>query len=387
VAFNSLSVRSTPAEDQARAVDGALPGRGTAMRTYDAVVVGGSFAGLAVASGLKGNILLIDRKEIGSQTASACGTLLSVLEEMDCMDSVVHVYRTGYIHTLSRTVEFDLPYPFCAFDYDRLCQILVRRLDATIIKANVRGMQDGAVLTDEGAFSGTCVIDASGWRAVLASSLEADFVDRSKMSFGIETTAHYRDEGLHFWINPPPIRRAAGWLFPRGEEAGIGIGSYIGETKLGSNLESFVRGFGVDSERVCGGYFTWRMRSPTVGGIFLVGDAAGQCLPLTGEGIRPGMYFGTKCAEIVQSVIDGEISLEEGLKQYDEVVRAFGRYYRFLEGLQKGLLRLPTSWLTRLLVFLSKETRSGFLLHRYERRMSFSSLAIKSRMREGAVHR
>lgn len=35
---------------------------------YDAIIIGASFAGLAVASRLRGNILLIDKKEIETKT-------------------------------------------------------------------------------------------------------------------------------------------------------------------------------------------------------------------------------------------------------------------------------------------------------------------------------
>jgi len=45
---------------------------------YDAIIVGASFAGLAVASRLRGNVLIIDKKDIGTGQTSACGTLLSV---------------------------------------------------------------------------------------------------------------------------------------------------------------------------------------------------------------------------------------------------------------------------------------------------------------------
>ncbi len=72
---------------------------------YDAIIVGASFAGLAVASSLRGNILLIDKKEIGTRQTSACGSILSVLERMDCMDSVLQVYDVGFIHTSSKVRE------------------------------------------------------------------------------------------------------------------------------------------------------------------------------------------------------------------------------------------------------------------------------------------
>ncbi len=344
------------------------------MLEYDAIIVGGSFAGLAMASRLRGNILLIDRKEIGTEQTSGCGTVLSVPERLDCMDSVLHVYNTGFIHTSSKTVEFDLPYPFCAFDYQKFCQTLAKRVEAKIIKANVRGLRDGCVMTDEGPFRGTCIIDASGWKAVLASSLERDFVRRSEMSFGIETTVNYEGEGLHFWLDPRLIERGTGWLFPCGSQARFGVASYIGDTNLRPRLTSFLSDSHLQLADVHGGFFPSKLRRPTVGRLFLVGDAAGQCEPFTGFGIRPALYFGLKCADTVQKVIDKEISLEEGLRHYSELVRTYHRHYTFLRGLQKLYLVLPSSWLTRLLELISYQPVLNFVLDWHRRHTSLEEV-------------
>jgi len=51
-------------------------------RHYDVIVVGASFAGLAVARELRGEILLIDRHEVGSHQTLACGTPLWVPEAL-----------------------------------------------------------------------------------------------------------------------------------------------------------------------------------------------------------------------------------------------------------------------------------------------------------------
>ena len=337
------------------------------MVEYDAIIVGGSFAGLAVASRLRGNILLIDKRGIGARQTSACGTVLSVPDRMDCMESVLQVYNTGFIHTASKAVEYDLPYPFCALDYQKFCQTLLQQVEAKTIKTNVQGLMDGCVITDAGSFRGKCIIDASGWRAVLASSLESGFVHRSKVSFGIETTVSYQGNGLHFWLAPRLIERGASWLFPCGSQARFGVGSYIGDTNLRPKLESFLSDSCLQSADVHGGFFPCRLRKPTVGKTFLVGDAAGQCEPLTGFGIRPALYFGLKCADIVQRVIDREISLEEGLRHYNELVRTYHRHYTFLGGLQKLLLVLPNSWLTRLLGLISYQPICHFLLQWHQR--------------------
>ncbi len=341
---------------------------------YDAIIVGASFAGLAVASRLRGNILLIDKKEIGTGQASACGTTLNVLEALGCLDSVLQVYNVGFIHTSSKTIEYKLPYPFCAFDYQKFCQTILKQVEAKIIKANVRGVTDGCVMTDEGAFHGTCIIDASGWRAVLASSLERDFVDRSKLSFGIETTVNHEGDGLQFWLDPGVIKGGVGWLFPCGSQARFGIGSYLGDTKLEPRLKSLLSNFRLQVAEIHGGFLPWRMRRPTVGRIFLVGDAAGQCEPFTGFGIKPALYFGLKCADIVQRVMNREISLDEGLQHYSELVRTYHRHYTFLEKLQKLYLALPNSCLIWLLQIVSYQPIFNFILEGHQRHTSLEEV-------------
>ena len=57
------------------------------MYDHDAIIAGASFAGLILADNLDGDILLIDRKEIGSKQTSAChihfGTGWAGVQEFD----------------------------------------------------------------------------------------------------------------------------------------------------------------------------------------------------------------------------------------------------------------------------------------------------------------
>lgn len=319
------------------------------MTNYDVIIVGGSFAGLAVASRLRGKVLLIDRKEIGTGQTSACLTLLSTLRQIGTQDSVVQTYSQGYMHAVAGSVEYELPYPFCTFDYRRLCYSLARRTGAEIVRARVYGLDAGEVVTDRGRFRGKVLVDASGWRAVLARSLNPGFVDGSRLSFGIETVVRHRAEGMHFWMDPSVVEEGVAWLFPCGEECRIGVASYRGETRLGEKLSAFLNRLGLRPGRVHGGFLPWGRRPPTLGPLFLVGDAAGHCLPFTAEGIRPALYFGQRCGDIVQRVIDGEIGLQEGLQLHRESVKPFERYYAFLGWVQRQLPTLPPN---RLLLFL-----------------------------------
>ncbi len=82
--------------------------------------------------------------------------------------------------------------------------------------------------------------------------------------------------------------------------------------------------------------------------MFAVGDAAGQCLPLTAEGIRPALYFGSECGRIVQRVLDGEITLDAGLETYRRLVDRYRGAYRLLRCVQWLAAHAPTRWFAAL---------------------------------------
>ena len=50
-----------------------------------------------------------------------------------------------------------------------------------------------------------------------------------------------------------------------------------------------------DPIRLQGNWIPHQLRPATDDGIFLAGDSAGHCLPLTAEGIRTALYFGLAC--------------------------------------------------------------------------------------------
>ncbi|QGG94156.1 NAD(P)/FAD-dependent oxidoreductase [Actinomarinicola tropica] len=75
--------------------------------------------------------------------------------------------------------------------------------------------------------------------------------------------------------------------------------------------------------------------------MFVAGDAAGQCLALTGEGIRPALVWGQEAGRQAARVVRGEASLDAALAAYRTQVLAHRWQYRTLERIQAGLLRAP----------------------------------------------
>jgi hypothetical protein len=82
-----------------------------------------------------------------------------------------------------------------------------------------------------------------------------------------------------------------------------------------------------------------------------VGDSAGQCLPLSGEGIRPALLYGLLAGRLARRVLDGELSLASALAAYERMVRRTRATYSLLSFVQRGVRRasrrtaLPLAWL------------------------------------------
>lgn len=342
------------------------------------IIVGASFAGLAVARELRGDVLLLDRYEVGTHQTSACGTPLWLVEWLGVDESVIQVHPRAVIHTPTRTVVYDASEsPYCTFDYGRFCRGLLEQCRVRFLRTAVRGFVEGGVETEEGRFEAPCVIDASGWHRVLVGGTAQANSATMQLSFGLETEAPYAGDDLYFWVDPAILQEGAAWLFPIGGRSRVGVGSFAGVSKLRAPLERFLHGLDLTPSRFHGTYFPAGLGAPTVGRIFAVGDSAGQCLPLTGEGIRPAAYFGRLCGELVQSVIDGQRSLEDALGTYHQHVVAHRRGYRMLRALQWAVQKMPAAWLGPL---ADLGNRPAIRRHWWPRYLDFGKSACRSRV-------
>lgn len=333
---------------------------------YDVVIVGASFAGLAVARELSGKcVLLLDQKEIGSGQTSTCCTLYSVLKVFKAEKAALQVVDKIVFHTAKAEIIFNLPYPFVNFDYQKFCQILSKSIDVKFIKTEVLGHENGEVKTKAGSFKGGVLVDASGWQAVLVNPKRK--IVKENLNFGIETVVSYQEKAIHIWYDPRIIKKGVAWIFPIGEKSRIGIASYIGETKLKDKLEKFLKRFGLKMNSLHGGFFTHKLGKPVVNKTFLVGDSAGQCLPLSGEGIRPALFFGKSCGEIIKRILKDAISLEQGAKEYQEAIHRKRKYYYSLYFLQETLNCLPSLATTIFAQFVSQPKLFPILMDIYKR--------------------
>ena len=319
---------------------------------YDAVIAGASFAGLAVAQRLgrpraensdtrQRRIAVLDRAPVGDGVTSACAAPVSIVHAMGAADSIRQVHDRLLIHTPSSRAVWSLPESFCTFDYRQFCQRAFAYAGVDFIQASVTGRSGSIVQTTTGDVSGKFLVDATGWRAVLLGGPTSPYVNRRWMAFGIESEVEGAFEpGLHFYFLPK-VRDGYAWVFPAGGRIRFGVLSYLGRSKLHGALEQFMGRFGLRPGTVHGGFLASGLRSPVVDGVFVVGDASGHCLPLTGEGIRTAVLGGFQCGELLRRVLGGELSRRQAENHYQKFTERSRRKFKALLWGNRALLALP----------------------------------------------
>jgi digeranylgeranylglycerophospholipid reductase len=345
------------------------------------LIAGASFAGLAVAQILRERALLVDPDEIGDGQTSACGAPVRVLQALGAEASIQDVQHDLVIHTPGREVRWAVPEPFCTFDYRACCRAAFAGSGAAFVRASVQGRRGAVALTSAGELPARVLVDATGWRAAMAGlGIRREYhggprrspraePERAKTSptvgtgasagagryFGLEAEVPASwAAGLHFYFWPEIVRDGYAWVFPAGRVARVGVLSFRARSHLGSSLDMFLRRLGLPSGPRHGGFLGIRLRPPVVDGAFVVGDAAGQCLPFTGEGIRSAVWAGQVCGGLVRRVLDGEISAADAAVRYTRYVERQRRRYRVLEWSTLAALSLPARALGRMAAWVAR---------------------------------
>ena len=318
----------------------------------DVLVCGASFAGLAVARELAGSgadVLLIDRYEIGERATSACAAPLPWLEAMGLTGAIRQELPFMGFHTPHGSVRYRLPWSWAAFDYAELCRLLFEQCDARFEIAKVTGRRGEAVATDRGELSAPLVVDALGWRRVLAGEASRGSAyqpPEAPLSRGLEVHPHGAGADLDVWIERSLVRHGYGWSVPAGEEQRVGVGSYEPRDHVREPTVDLARRLDRPAVRYQGNWFPHRLRPAAQDGVFFVGDSAGHCFPLSGEGIRTAFYFGIACGRELHSVLRGELSREQALERYSAFSASHARAYGLALRLQWLIPRLPPRLLT-----------------------------------------
>ncbi len=316
---------------------------------HDVLVCGASFAGLAAARELAGSgadVLIVDRYEIGERQTSACGIPTDWLRATGLMAAERQRFDSLLLHTPHGSRRYRLPWTFSTFDYRELCRLLWRDCDARFetAKVNGRAAADGdgaiAVETDRGVVSAPLVVDALGWRRVLASGDGFQPPD-APLSRGLEVHPGGSGEDLEVWIDRRYVPAGYGWSFPAHDELRIGVGSFDPRFHVRETTELLAEDLGRDRVRYQGNWIPHKLRPATEAGVFFVGDSAGHCLPLTAEGIRTALYFGVALGRELRDVVAGRQERERAAERYAAFHDSHEWKFRWMLRAQRLVPRIP----------------------------------------------
>ncbi len=346
--------------------------------SIDVVIVGGSFAGLATAYFIsEGGVLILERQsELGKTQKSTCCTSVEWLERLGCRGAILKKIDNITIYSSdSSNVRLKLPETFCTIDYKVFCETLAGSLRNAEVRTGEKVVEikgGNAVLTESGTYKGKVVIDASGWPGVSNRNTRRKTTWNSKPAFGLEVETDYAGDtdSLHIFYGKRYTPHGYGWVFPTGEDkARIGIGGQFSLKPLDA-LDRFLGELDIkrNGAKPHGGYLpVLSLGEPVNNGVFVVGDSCNQVIPASGEGIRKAFEYSEICGRIVIQILGGELSLEEGLKEYSQEVLKAKSFYDNLLFIQNLAHVCPDFARKRIINSLSKmeEARAGDLLKKY----------------------
>jgi digeranylgeranylglycerophospholipid reductase len=356
----------------------------------DVLICGASFAGLAAARELAGSgadVLVVDRYEIGERATSACGIPTDWLRAMGMIELELQRFGELVVHTPGATTVLDLPYTFSTFDYDAMCELLWRECDAEFETATVlgrRGEQAGeiAVETDRGTISAPLVLDALGWRRILARNDGFQPVD-APLTRALEVHPAADSVDLEVWVDRRYARAGYGWSFPAGGEVRIGVCSYDPRPHVRAGADLIAEDLGRERVRYQGNWIPHRLRAPAEAGVFFAGDSAGQCLPLTAEGIRTALYYGIAVGREMRKVHTGRSDREQALAAYARLHESHERGFNLLLFFQRLIPRVPVRMLAPLFRIYRSQPLVNLTFNAYLR-LAPPEFALSADDQEGA---
>ena len=363
--------------------------------SYDVVICGASFAGLAVARELRASrarVLVLDRYEIGEKQTSACCAPTEWIVNLGLESSIRQTFDSMVLHTVGESVRWSIPYTFSTFDYRQLCELMWEQCgDAEFETAKVDGksnvagsntggagngtdhLEDGGaggvadgetiIHTDRGDVRAKLVVDALGWRRVLGGGTIQP--PEATLSRGLEVHPHGSAPDLQLWVDPRYVPSGYGWSFPAGGELRIGIGSYDPRFHVKEPTVRLAQDEGADTVRYQGNWIPHRFRDPVEDGVFFCGDSAGHCLAMSAEGIRTAWYFGIAVGRELSQVLAGARTREQALERYAAFAEAHRWKFEWMWLNQRAVRHLhgrPLDWLAR---FTSRSRVIHWLFRKY----------------------
>ena len=218
-----------------------------------------------------------------------------------------------------------------------------------------------AVETDRGIVSAPLVVDALGWRRVLAGRRATSRPTRRSRAASRCTraaAARTSRSGSTAVTSPPATAGAS----PPTRRSGSASAPSTRNSTSGETTELLAEDLGAGRVRYQGNWIPHKLRAATEGGVFFAGDSAGHCLPLTAEGIRTALYFGIACGRELRAVVEGRQRREQAAARYAEFNDSHEFKFKWMLRTQKMVPRVPPRLLGPLIRLMREQALRRLVL-------------------------
>ncbi len=308
------------------------------MAEYDVIVIGAGPAGSSTAKEIakKGfKILLIDsKKEIGKPVQCAEAITEYAFENIGLKT------QKKWVKQKIKGIKILLPNNKCFYStvkclsidrylFDKyLAELAVSNGAELQLKTYMKTIKfknnSYTINTNNGSYNSKIIVGADGYISKTAKNLgllkNQEYIKAYQYKFNKKDIDFHTDDWLCMTMNEI-FHGGYGWVFPRGDEYNVGVGSKDASLDL---LKHYCKTLGFDiNKKKCFNagklpyYFDIKKR--VIPGAIIVGDAAAMTNPVTGGGIHPALYSGMIAGQIVaESLKKNNIKI---MFKYNEIMK------------------------------------------------------------------
>ena len=332
-------------------------------QSHDVIIVGAGPAGATLAYDLstKGmGVLLLEKERLPRYKCCAGGVTGTAARLLDFDVSEVAedvIYRVSFTFNLSspylRPSDRPLMYTVMRGVFDHSLVKRAQRFGAVLMDGQkvtqVQAYGDWfQVSTADDVFRSRLVVGADGAYSIVARELAMG--KSTEYLMGLESEIIVPEKELAKWksraqVDLGYIPGGYGWVFPKRDHLSIGIGCHASKARdLHVYHQMFLDSLSIGSYTIASsgshliptcakGRLIWRNRA------LLVGDAAGLCDPLTGEGIHYAILSAQLAAQVIEDCLTHD---KVKLENYQEAVdREIMSELRTARVLSRFFLRFP----------------------------------------------
>lgn len=269
-------------------------------RKYDVIIVGAGPAGLKCAEQLKNSkfsVLLIERnKVVGPKLCG--GGLTSLSEELDIPMTKTRIFEVQQTYLNDKRYDIDFIIPLKTISRLDLGQYQLKKIvNAKNIKillnTKVSSIKKRKIITNKGEFYYKYLVGADGSSSIVRRYLGLD----SEFCAGFCYEIPKITDDFVWVFNPSKYKSGYIWLFPHQKTTNVGI-YYNPKLVNAKDAKKYLigdlkkRGYEISESELKGAPVNYLYRGVSFDNIFLIGDAAGLCSKIWGEGIPHAIASG-----------------------------------------------------------------------------------------------